>query len=112
MQPRAVADLAGSLAADKKANRPVLLDLTRLSIMTDYFMIASAQSRVQATAIADHIEHELKQRGVLPLGKEFDPSGKWLLLDYGSVIVHIFQEEARQFYNLERLWGEAPLITL
>lgn len=112
MQPRAVADLAGRLANEKKADRPVILDLTRLSIMTDYFMIASAQSRVQAAAIADHIEYELKQQGVLPMGKELDPGGKWLLLDYGSVIVHIFQEEARQFYNLERLWGEAPLITL
>lgn len=112
MQPKELANLAGRLANEKKADRPVLLDLTRVSIMTDYFMIASAQSSVQAAAIAEHIEHELKQHGVVPMGKELDQGGKWLLLDYGSVIVHIFQEEARQFYNLERLWGEAPLITL
>jgi ribosome-associated protein len=112
MQPRQLADMAGRLANEKKADRPVILDLTRVSIMTDYFVIASAQSRVQAAAIADHIELELKQHGIVPMGKELDQGGKWLLLDYGNIIVHIFQEEARQFYNLERLWGEAPLITL
>ncbi len=112
MQPKALAELAGELAKDKKADRPVILDLSRVSIMTDYFMIASAQSRTQVMAIAEHIEQELKQRGLMPMGKEIDSGGKWLLLDYSYVIVHIFQEEARQFYNLERLWGEAPLITL
>lgn len=90
----------------------MLLDLTRVSIVTDYFVIASTQSRVQAIAVTEHIEKELKDQGIVVVGKEIDMSGKWMLLDYGSVIVHVFQEEARAFYNLERLWGEAPLIAL
>lgn len=104
--------MAGELAKEKKADRPVMLDLTGVSIVTDYFLIASAQSKIQAMAIAEHIELGLKEQGAVPMGKELDQGGKWLLLDYGGVIVHIFQEEARQFYHLERLWGEAPLVAL
>jgi len=96
-----------TLATDKKALRPVILDLREVSIVTDYFLIVSAQSRVQTLAIADHIQKEVTRGQVQVISREGDIDGKWILLDCGPVIVHVFQEDTREFYSLERLWAEA-----
>lgn len=101
---------AVSLAKDKKAQRPVILDLRDVSIVTDYFLIVSAQSRTQTFAIADHVQKELHCEQAQLINREGDIDGKWILLDYGPVVVHVFQEDTRDFYSLERLWGEAKLI--
>ena len=112
MSPDKLVELVGELVKDKKGHNPVALDLRKVSIVTDYFVIASAPSKIQTRAIAEHVEDELKQRGVTAVGRESDDDGRWLLLDFGDIVVHIFQEDARDFYNLERLWSEAELITL
>lgn len=103
---------AAALADDKKAVRPMILDLRDVSIVTDYFLIVGAQSRTQAYAIADHVEKELALCGNKLYSRENDPDGRWILLDYGHVVVHVFKEDVRDFYSLERLWGEARLIEL
>lgn len=76
--------------------------------MTDYFMICSAPSTTQVRAIADGIEDKLAEKGRLPDHKEGYGEGSWVLLDYGDCVAHIFQEEQRNFYNLEQLWADAP----
>ncbi|MBS3985876.1 MAG: ribosome silencing factor [Selenomonadales bacterium] len=103
---------AAALAADKKALRPVLLDLSLLAHATDYFLIVTATSRTHALTIADHIEKELVLSGKPFLGREGDQEGQWILLDFGAVVIHIFREEAREFYALERLWGGAKVVAL
>jgi ribosome-associated protein len=110
--PERLVELAGQLVKEKKGFRPVLLFLKDVSIVTDYFLIVSAYSRTQSMAIAEHLEDELEKHGANLLSKETDSDGKWLLLDYGALVVHVFQEETRDFYNLERLWGEAKLTEL
>ncbi|MBT9155949.1 MAG: Ribosomal silencing factor RsfS [Firmicutes bacterium] len=100
------------MADDKKALRPVILDLSLLSHVTDYFLIVTATSRTHSLTIADHIEKELVLSGKTFIGREGDPEGIWMLLDLGDVVVHVFREEAREFYALERLWGGAKVVVL
>ncbi|NPV27183.1 MAG: ribosome silencing factor [Firmicutes bacterium] len=97
-------------AEEKKAQNVVILDLAGISLVADYFVICSGRSRIQVQAIAEHIEKELKAKGVNSLRREGYREARWILLDYGSVVVHIFREEDRSFYNLERLWSDAELI--
>ncbi|HHY06427.1 MAG TPA: ribosome silencing factor [Clostridia bacterium] len=94
----------------KKGENISLLGLEGISLLTDYFVICSGNSRVQTQAIADHIEKEMGKVGVLLERREGYAEGRWILQDYGVVIVHIFLEEERQFYNLERLWGDASVV--
>jgi ribosome-associated protein len=98
------------LAADKKAMDLLTLDIGKVSLIADYFIIASGANRLQVQAIADHIMLNLKDEGYTVLHKEGYSEGLWILLDYGDVVVHIFQSEQREFYNLERLWGHAPRV--
>lgn len=98
---------AVSLAKDKKALQPAILDLRDVSLVTDYFLIVSAQSRTQTFAIADHLQKELSTQLI---NREGDPDGKWILLDYGLIVIHVFEEQTRDFYSLERLWAEAKLV--
>lgn len=95
-------------ASEKKAKDIVILNMTGLTIATDYFIIASANSVLQVKAIANHIDEELAKKGVRFMHKEGYREGGWILLDYGDCVAHIFTEEDRQFYNLERLWADAP----
>lgn len=97
-------------AADKKALDLVLLDMREVSSITDYFLICSAGSNRQVQAIADAIDEQLGKRGVASLSVEGYREGRWILMDYGDVIVHVFSEEKREFYDLERLWANAPKI--
>ena len=92
---------------DKKAEKLVVLNLQGLTSMADYFVLATASSDRQAQALADAVEAALKAEGRRPLSIE-GYSSPWILVDYGDVVFHIFHDEARRFYGLERLWGDAP----
>jgi ribosome-associated protein len=92
---------------EKKAKDIVLLNVREISAFADYFIICSGTSDRQVRAIASHIQENSKKAGLIPLGVEGKEKGQWLLLDYDDVIVHIFFEPTRAFYDLERLWSEA-----
>jgi ribosome-associated protein len=94
-------------ALDKKAGDLLVLSLSEISSFADYFVICSAGSERQAQAIADAIEERLRVRGRRPASIEGFAASRWILLDYGEVLFHVFLEEARRFYGLERLWGDA-----
>jgi ribosome-associated protein len=98
------------LAADKKASDIVLLGVRELTTMADYFVICSGASERQLGAIADGIVQGLRAEGVRPIGSEGAPGAHWLLLDFGAVIVHVFAPPERDYYQLEKLWAEAPTI--
>jgi ribosome-associated protein len=98
------------LASDKKASDIVLLEIGGLTSLADYFVICSGSSERQLGAIADGIAEGLRDEGVKPIGREGSASAHWMLLDFGAVIVHIMATPERDFYQLERLWAEAPLL--
>ncbi len=98
------------VALDKKAQNVLLLEISTLVSYADYFLICSGRSSVQVKAIADAIEENLRTRGIRPLHLEGTTEARWILMDYDELIVHVFLEETRQFYNLERLWNDAPCI--
>ena len=98
------------LAEDKKAAEIVLLDLGSLTTMADYFVICSGGSERQLDAITDGIVESLRAEGVRPIGREGVAASHWVLLDFGSVIVHVFTPPERDFYGLEKHWSEARTI--
>jgi len=100
----AAAELAGQL----KAQDPLLLDLRGISNATDYFLIASGTSDTHVQAIAENVIEGLKQAGHRPAHVEGLRGGRWVLIDYIDFVVHVFHPTARAFYQLERLWGDAP----
>jgi ribosome-associated protein len=101
--------VAVELALDKKAQAVTLLDLRAFPLNTDYFLIASGASDLHVRAIADGIVDELRRlHGVAPWHVEGRANGRWVLLDYVDWVVHIFHRETREYYLLERLWGDAP----
>jgi ribosome-associated protein len=104
----ALARRIATLALDKKALDVVILDVRGMTSYADYFVIASGDSERQVAATAEHIREQLKQGGVSPVGSEGFESGHWVLLDYGEVVAHLFQNDARVFYDLEGLWSDAP----
>jgi len=99
---------AGEYALEKKANDVIVLDLRNLTSITDYFVICSGDADVQVRAIARNIIDNLENQDVQVWHVEGYEAGRWILLDFVDVVVHIFLQEARQFYGLERLWGDAP----
>ncbi len=99
---------AAELALELKAADVVVLDLRGISSATDYFLLATGQSDVQVKAIGDHIIGELKNQGVRPAHVEGLEGGRWVLIDYIDFVVHVFHPGAREFYQLELLWGDAP----
>lgn len=96
------------LAGELKAHDVLVLDLRGISTATDYFVIASGTSDVQVKAIAEHVVDELKKDGARPQHVEGLKGGRWVLIDYVDVVVHVFHPQARHFYQLENLWGDAP----
>jgi len=92
---------------DKKAFDVKVLDISQLTSIADYFVIASGNSHRQVMSISDEIEDKMKKSGYELYHKEGYRAGQWILLDYGDYIVHVFHKEDRQFYNLERLWIDA-----
>lgn len=100
---------AVELLFDRKAFDVSLLDLRGVSTATDFFLIASGRSDTHVTAVADHLIDEMKAAGVRPAGVEGLRGGRWVLVDFIDFVVHVFHPAAREFYQLERLWGDAPL---
>ena len=105
-----LAQFAAKAAAEKKAQRPVLLDLRGQSDMCDFQFICSGDNTRQTQAIAASVEGMLKQRGMKPVAIEGQQSGNWILIDYGATIVHVFFEQLRDYYALEQLWPKAKFI--
>jgi ribosome-associated protein len=103
---------AARAAQDKKAVDLVVLDVRALSSVTDYFLVCSGRSTTHVQTIIDAIRDELKAAGSRPLQGEGVAESGWVLLDYGDVLVHVFLDETRTYYALERLWGDAPALAL
>lgn len=104
--------LAVAAALDKKAYDLDVLSVGKLTSIADYFILTTAGNERQAQAIADNVLDKLKsEMGVRPLLVEGTTPGRWILLDFGDFIMHVFTDEARRFYGLERLWGDAPNVT-
>lgn len=91
-----------------KGLEPVLLEVTKFCSFADFFILCSGGSHRHVTALAQHVEEALAQAGVKPLGVEGREEGQWVLMDYNTVVVHIFMQPLREFYNLEDLWSEVP----
>lgn len=104
-----VSKLAAAAALDKRATDVVVLDLRELTIVCDYFVIASARNTIHSKAVADGIAERLAEEGRRPRHIEGLPTATWVLMDYGDVVVHIFLPEERGYYDLERLWQEAKV---
>ena len=94
----------GTLLEDKKAQNLLMLDVSHLTIVADCFVIASGRSVVQVKALADELDEKLGAEGIFARRREGYAEGRWIVLDYGAVLVHLFHEEEREFYHLERLW--------
>ena len=105
------AKLCLEIIKERKAIQPLLLDVGNLTSITDYFIITSGSSTRQVQAIARHLQKELRDAGFRPLGMEGEQEGKWVLMDYGDVVIHIFYQPMREFYNLEGLWVEATEVS-
>jgi ribosome-associated protein len=105
---RAIVDIA----EEKKASNIVLLDIRHVSIIADYFVICSGNSERQVKAIARDIEENLEKQDVRPNSKEGMDQGRWVLLDYGDVIVHVFAPVERDYYRLEKLWSNAQTVLI
>ena len=113
-RPRLPKDVSVAIAAaqDKKASELVVLDLRRSSAFTDYFLLCTGQNQRQVKAIADAVEEALKRAKLRPAHVEGYDRAEWVLLDYFTFIVHIFTPTTREFYGLERLWGQAVRIVV
>jgi len=99
-------------AAEKKALEPTVLDLRGISTFTDFFLIFTGANRRQVQAISDEIVEQLKRNGTPAARVEGYQNAEWILIDYGDFVVHVFEEKARRFYDLERLWREASRLNL
>lgn len=108
--PRSLARLAARAASSKQGTKVLILDVRELIAITDYFVIVSGNSERQVSTIGEEIVRALKEVGVRPARREGDAGARWLLLDFVDLVVHIFHEEEREFYRLERLWHDAPLV--
>jgi ribosome-associated protein len=95
-------------ALDKKGEDVMVLDVRGLTSYADYFVVVTADSDRQASAIADHLEQTMKEQGVSKVGVEGYETGRWILVDYGDVVAHVMNRESRGFYDLEGLWADAP----
>ncbi len=105
-----IAKIAAQAAHDKKAENIALLDVSEQLVITDIFVIASAANDRQVSAIVDAVEEALAAEDVKPIRREGEREGKWVLLDYFDIVVHIQQEQERTLYDLERLWRDCPHI--
>ncbi len=104
------ARLCARIADDNRAKDVLLLDLRQATPLVDFFVIATADSRRQGNAIAGEVDQEMKRLGERKLGMEGSEEGRWVLIDYGDFVVHVFSSEARSYYSLEDIWGDAVQI--
>ena len=107
---RRLAAAAARAASSKQAERITVIDVRELITITDYFVICSGASDRQVATIADEVVKELKDQGVRPVRREGESSAGWHLIDFVDLVVHVFDEEARDFYRLETLWADAPVV--
>lgn len=109
---RELALFAAHLALEKKGHDLYLMEVGQVSIIADYFLLITGNTAIQVHAVSNHLVESLKKEGFYALRIEGHREGWWVILDYGSLVIHIFQPEARVFYDLERLWSEAPPVNL
>ena len=107
---RELALVAANAASDKLATDVVLIDVSERLVITDIFVIATGANERQVEAIVDEVEERLRREGVKPLRREGRRDGRWVLLDYADIVVHVQHSEERVFYALERLWKDCPVI--
>jgi ribosome-associated protein len=104
------ARLCLSFIEERKAVNPVLFRVADMTTIADYFLVAGGRSTRQVQAISRHLQRRMKEQGERPFGVEGEADGNWILLDYGDVLIHVFYEPFREFYDLEGLWVDAPRI--
>lgn len=112
MDSKKFAKQIAEIIQSKKGYDIKIMELKNISSIADYFVVCSADSDRQVKAIADEVEDKLREIGIKTVHREGYESLSWVILDYFDVMIHIFKSEARTFYNLEKLWGDAPVITI
>lgn len=112
MPSRDLVLLCAKAAIDKKANHSLIFEVGKLGAFTDFFLITSGSSERQAQAIADEVSRMAKEKGAGSPSMEGYNDGRWVLIDFGDVVVHVFQDHIREFYDLESLWAEAPRLKI
>ena len=111
-QSKEMARIAYNALSDKKGEDIKIIDITGISVLADYFIIANGNSDSQVNALVDHVEEELHKAGYPLKQREGQASGSWVLLDFGDIIVHVFDRENRLFYDLERIWKDGKDISV
>lgn len=112
MESKEILEIAVKAAENKRAEDLTALDMTKVSLMADYFLIMEANSSRQIQAIADEITDQMAANGIKMRDVEGKNEANWILIDLGDVVVHVFQKEQRSHYNLEKLWSDAPTVDL
>ena len=112
LTPEQMAAIAAKALEDKKAKDVKILKTAEQTVLADYFVICSGSTAPHIKALVDEVDKQLSEAGEPPIRREGLRSDIWVLMDFGSVIVHVFTEEARKFYNLERLWSDSEEVTL
>lgn len=112
LTPKEAVILSAGLAVEKKAEDLVILEIGKVSFLADYFLLCTGTNTVMVRAICDHLMQEMKEKGIDLIRKEGYREGRWVILDYGFVVIHVFHPQEREFYNLERLWSSAPSLQL
>ena len=107
-----LARLIAEACLDEKALDVVVLDVHELTVITDYFVIASGRNVIQVRSILEHVQEKLQDQDIYPIRKEGLQQGVWSVLDYNSVILHVFRQEEREYYQLENLWADAPRLMI
>ena len=111
-QSKEMARLAYQAMEDKKARDIRIINISEISVLADYFLIASGSNKNQVQAMVDNVQEELHKAGFVPKQVEGYNSANWILLDYGDIIIHVFDEENRLFYDLERIWRDGSVIAV
>ena len=112
METKKLAESIGKFLSDKKAEDVSLISVSDKTIIADYFIIATGSSMTHVRALCENLEEEMDKNGIAPLRREGIREGRWAVLDYGDIIVHIFNDESRDFYNLEKLWAGSDIIKI
>ncbi|GAF35989.1 ribosome silencing factor [Lentilactobacillus farraginis] len=112
MDSKEISQIVVRAADSKRAHDIVVLDMQKVSLMADYFIIADANSNRQVKAIADEVIDQVEANEVHVYSVSGKETANWILIDLGDVVVHVFQKDTRDFYNLEKLWSEAPLVNI
>ena len=111
-QAKEMAKIAFEALEDKKGEDVCAIDISAVSVLADYFVIANGNSDSQVNALVDNVEEELHKAGYSLVQREGNASGRWVLLDFGDIIVHVFDRENRQFYNWERIWKDGHHVSV